>query len=121
METQVKILGWLYIILAILGIVGGACLAAILVGAGLISGDEVAIPVTTILALIFGFLAFIFSIPEFIAGVGLLKYRNWARILAIILGGFKVLNITAFPISTAVGIYTLVVLLSDESSTLFVQ
>ena len=56
-----------------------------------------------------------------IAGVGLLKYRNWARILAIILGGFKVLNITAFPISTAVGIYTLVVLLSDESSTLFVQ
>lgn len=47
---------------------------------------------------------------------GLLHFRPWARILAIILA---VLHIFSFPFGTALAIYTLWVLLSSETQPLF--
>jgi uncharacterized membrane protein (DUF2068 family) len=58
----------------------------------------------------------VISVPELIAGVGLLNYRQWARILAIILG---IVELPGFPIHTALGIYGLWVLLSTEGTALF--
>ncbi len=58
----------------------------------------------------------IISIPGFIAGIGLLKFRQWARILAIILA---VLNILSFPLGTALAIYTFWVLLNAQTAPLF--
>jgi ABC-type glycerol-3-phosphate transport system permease component len=51
-----------------------------------------------------------------LAGYGLLKYKSWARILAIILA---ILNLILFPIGTALGIYTLVIMFNDEAEALF--
>jgi hypothetical protein len=47
-------------------------------------------------------------------GLGLMQRRSWARAAAIILG---VLALFHPPLGTALGIYTLWVLLSDESGT----
>ena len=49
----------------------------------------------------------------FIAGWGLLQYEKWARILALVLGFISMF--TNIPFGTALGIYTMWVLLSAES------
>jgi hypothetical protein len=50
-----------------------------------------------------------FAILGLIAGVGLLTCASWARILAVVLGCINLIHI---PFGTALGIYTLWVLLS---------
>jgi hypothetical protein len=49
----------------------------------------------------------------FVAGWGLLQYEKWARILALVLGFISLF--TNIPFGTALGIYTMWVLLSAES------
>jgi hypothetical protein len=46
-------------------------------------------------------------------GLGLLQRESWARPLAIVMSFFELLHI---PFGTALGIYTLVVLLPGEAS-----
>lgn len=48
----------------------------------------------------------------FIAGWGLLQREEWARIVALVVGFVALLNV---PIGTALGIYTLWVLLPSQS------
>ncbi len=55
----------------------------------------------------------IYSVLTIIAGAGLLMAQSWARMLAIVLGIIRLINI---PFGTALGIYTLWVLLPDESN-----
>ncbi len=52
------------------------------------------------------------AVAGFLAGWGLLNYRPWARLLALILGIISLIHI---PFGTALGIYTLWVLLPAES------
>lgn len=73
--------------------------------------------VHTILAGI-GLLLCAISAVGLLAGWGLLTWKDWARILAIILG---VLNLINFPFGTALGIYTLWVLLPAESEREYQQ
>lgn len=54
----------------------------------------------------------LFSFPGLIAGYGLLKHRPWSRVLAIVMGIF---NMLSFPFGTAIGIYAIVVLFSDQA------
>ena len=49
---------------------------------------------------------------SFATGYGLLKVRPWARVLAIILGFISLLHV---PVGTALGVYTLVVLLPSSA------
>jgi hypothetical protein len=50
------------------------------------------------------------------AGVGLLNYRPWARVLALVL---CFIYLFRFPLGTALGIYGLVVLFSAAGARLF--
>ncbi len=118
MEVHVKVLGFIYIIGGILMALLGLFLFGILTGSGLISGDHQAALVTGIVGTALGAFFILLSLPSLIAGIGLLKFRNWARVLAIILG---VLHLFGFPIGTAIGIYTLYVLLNDKTTPLFTQ
>ncbi|MGH9540334.1 MAG: zinc ribbon domain-containing protein [Terriglobales bacterium] len=52
------------------------------------------------------------AVAGFIAGWGLLDYQPWARVLAIVLG---ILSLPEVPFGTALGIYTLWVLLPAHS------
>ena len=68
--------------------------------------------------IIFGlFIVFsILGIVTIIAGIGIMKFKEWARILAVISSILMLLNI---PIGTFIGVYTLWVLLQKETVTLF--
>ena len=71
----------------------------------------------TVFAVVLGISAvfFVIGIPSLIAGIGLLKQRGWARVLAIIVA---ILALTSFPIGTAAGAYTLWVLTHKETQQL---
>jgi hypothetical protein len=56
------------------------------------------------------------GIPGLLAGYGLLTRKPWARVLAIVVGILGLLN---FPVGTAIGIYTLWVLMQPAASEYF--
>lgn len=116
METHVKVVGWLYIVLGGLGILAAALVFLIVFGSGLISGDRTAIGVTFIVAAAVAVILLVLSVPGVIAGFGLLSFKPWARILALILG---ILNLPGFPLGTLLGIYTLYALVDEEGARLF--
>jgi hypothetical protein len=118
MQTHIKILGWLYIILGALGILAAGFVVLLVAGGGLISGDRTAITVTMIVSLVIGGFLVLVSAPGIVAGIGLLNYQPWARILTLVLG---ILNLPGFPTGTALGVYTLYVLLDEETSHLFLR
>jgi hypothetical protein len=116
MESHIKILGWLYIVLGILGLLSTLCLGIIIVGTGFVSQDDTAMRTMIIVAIVIGIFMLLVSAPGIIAGWGLLQYRPWARIFTIVLG---ILNLPGFPVGTVLGVYTLIILLDDQSSELF--
>src|SRR5262249_47009179 len=123
MRTHVKVLGVLYIALSALGV----CAALFLMLAfGIAAGSvgmraeahdaAITLPILGLAgsALVAFLLAL--SLPGIITGIGLLKFRPWARILGIVLG---ILHLLYFPFGTALGIYALWVLFSRETEILF--
>lgn len=116
MQQHVSILGWLYIGFSVLGILMAVFVLLILVGAGALAEDADVLMVTSIVGVVAAVVIMLFSIPGIIAGIGLLKRKSWARLLAIILG---ILNLLSIPFGTLLGIYTLWVLLKDETVQLF--
>jgi len=116
MEKHVNLVGILFIAFSIMGLLASIIVFLVIAGGGFLSGDEHAMFITSIVATVLSLIIFIFSIPGIIGGYGLLKRKNWARILVLILGALELLNI---PFGTMLGIYTLWVLLQDETIKLF--
>jgi hypothetical protein len=58
-------------------------------------------------------------IADFVACYGLLKFQNWARILAIILAIFNLVFMCWMIIPAVVSIYTLVIMFNQETAALF--
>ena len=118
MEKHVTLVAALNIGFGILGVLI-ACLAFIVIaGAGAISGDPEAMAITSIVATAIALFFITLSVPEIIGGIGLLKHKSWARILVLIIA---VLDLFQIPFGTAIGIYTIWVLLNDETAKLFAQ
>ncbi len=65
-----------------------------------------------------GYLLIIVAAAGLIAGWGLLERQPWGRTLAIVLGAFSLIDL---PVGTALGIYTLWVLLPAQSEEEFRQ
>lgn len=116
LDQHVKILGWLNVVFGVLYLLFGACAGLFMISVGALSGDPEAVPVLGVVAIFLGGFMLVMALPGLAAGVGLLKRRNWGRILAIIVG---VLNIPNFPLGTAIGVYTLYVLLQSEAAAYF--
>jgi hypothetical protein len=120
--THVKVLGWLFIVFGVFYVMLAFGMSAVL---GLVAsfvasqGDPDSAMGATILGLTGGAF-FIFwlcvGIPGILAGYGLLTFKPWARILAIVLSAIRLINI---PIGTALGLYGLWVLFNKETETLF--
>jgi hypothetical protein len=116
MRQHVTLLGALHIAFGVILLLLAIVVFTAVVGGGIISGDSDVMFITgTVGTLVGGFLALL-SLPGIIAGFGLLNYRPWARIVAMILGAVNLLNI---PFGTALGIYTLWVLLQPDTTVLF--
>ncbi len=116
MDSHVKIVGIVNIVFGVLGLIAAAIVLVAVAGGGLISGDETTIAVTSIVAVSVSSVIAVFSIPQIIAGIGLLKLKNWGRILGMIVAVLDLLNI---PFGTAFGIYALWVLLNAETEKMF--
>jgi hypothetical protein len=116
MEKHVTLVGIFHIGLGALGLVGALIAFLFVVGGGLISGEPEAMVATTVIGSLIALVVGVLSVPAIVGGIGLLRYKPWARILVMILAVIDLFNV---PIGTAVGIYTLWVLLQDETAALF--
>ena len=122
MQTHVKVLAVLFIALSAMGVLAALALIAIFgVSAGILgaSGDPdaaIALPIIGLTGTALVIFILIASLPGLIAGWGLLKFRSWARILAIVLCAIHLINI---PFGTIMGIYGLWVLLNNETERMF--
>lgn len=117
MEKHISIIGVLWIVLGSLGFVGGFILWGLLFGISFIPDMGYEAPfILRTAAVGAGLLLWILSIPKIIAGIGLLKHKEWARILALILSFLSLLN---FPLGTALAVYSFVILIKEETIRVF--
>ncbi|MFQ6082205.1 MAG: hypothetical protein ACE5WD_02465 [Candidatus Aminicenantia bacterium] len=110
MRKHIQILGALYIAHGFFRLVW--CLALPMVIPFIVVSRDRANWIVVFFVVSLTALLFILLVAEIIAGVGLLKFKSWSRIFTLILNG---INLFAFPIGTALGIYGFIILFSDES------
>jgi hypothetical protein len=124
MQVHVKVLGAIFIALSSLGLIFAVFImfgfgALGLAGAANAANDPdaaVALPFFGILgAALTGFMVLV-TLPGLLAGIGLLQFKPWGRILGIIVSALSLLG---FPWFTLFGAYGLWVLLSKETEQLF--
>jgi hypothetical protein len=117
MQDHVKIIGILWIVFGCLSLIAALFLYLILFGVSFIPdvGAEEAGILRIVGIAIGGFLTLL-GIPKIIGGIGLLKGREWGRIMILAVSFLSLLNI---PLGTALGIYSIVILLNKETLPLF--
>jgi hypothetical protein len=106
---HVRLLGIFWLVLSLFRLIPGLALMGIFHGTRFIPG--VPYFLHGMLSSI-GFVFIIGAVLGLAAGWGLMQREPWARMLAIVLG---VVNLFDLPFGTAMGIYTLWVLLPAES------
>ena len=116
MRTHVNILAILYLLTSIGEVLAGLALIGIASAGGALTGDVFLFSLIAGLGSIFGFFLILIGLPGLILAYGLWKLRWWARPLGFVLA---VLNLLNPPIGLLLGIYTLWVLLKDETRALF--
>lgn len=118
MHSHIKVVGIVHIVLSGLSLLAaftllvGATAVAALIGLEDAQGGVLAFLIFTVVPTFF----LVTAIPGLVCGLGLLNYRPWARILAIILAALQLLN---FPIGTLFGAYSFWVLLSADGAAAF--
>jgi hypothetical protein len=117
MEQHIRIVAILYIIWGVIGLAVAALVLLGGVGAGFMSQDADAALASGTCATVVAVIIAVLSLPNLLAGFGLQKRKQWARILTIIL---SVLNVFQFPLGTALGVYGLWALLNEQSKSYFV-
>ena len=58
----------------------------------------------------------VLSVPGIIGGIGVLRRQSWARYMVLVL---SILDLFSVPIGTAVGAYSIWVLMQEETAKLF--
>jgi hypothetical protein len=123
METHVKTLGLLHIVFGALGVLAALVILFVfggiagLVGAAAEAEDaRIAVPILGSVGAIISVVLLVLALPGLLAGVGLLQFQPWARVLTIVL---SVLELIHVPFGTALGVYGLWVLLSPNTEPLF--
>jgi hypothetical protein len=124
MPEHVRIVSILQIVVGVLGVLAGLFVLALFGFGGAMAGlagqnDPEALVAAPILGVI-GVALFLFillaSVPGIVAGIGLLKFKPWSRILTIVVSALNLMNV---PLGTALGVYSLWVLLNQDVELLF--
>ena len=125
MVQHVKILGILHIIYGSLGVFVGLLVFLIMGGiAGLVGVSDHSPDSAMVIPILSGVGGLVFiillaiSLPGIIVGIGLLHFKPWARLLALVMSALELFSI---PLGTALGIYGFWVLLKPETEQLFSQ
>jgi len=112
MEKHITLVAALHIGLGILGTLTALIVFIAVTGGGLLSEDPQAIMITSLVGTCVCCFLLIISLPGIIGGIGLLKRASWARILMLIVA---VMDLIHVPHGTILGVYTLWVLIQDET------
>lgn len=116
MNTHVKVVAALHIVMGALGLIGATVILAVFGAAGGIviwNGEPGPAALIGAVGMCIGGLIVLLSVPGIIGGWALLAEKSWARTLMIVLGA---LDLFHFPIGTAIGIYTLWVMVREEQA-----
>lgn len=116
MEKHINVVAALQIGYSIFGIIIGIILFTILHLVGDFVDEHEAQFVLSIVANVMIIMFAVLSIPGILAGFGLFKRKEWARILTLIL---SVLHLLSFPLGTAVGVYSIWALVQTENVEAF--
>lgn len=111
MQQHYKILGILYLVYAGLNILIGFMIGSMLhmvSGFNMSTDDEM---VLNIISTVIPVILIIVSLPNLVAGIGLLYQKRWALILGVILSIF---NIMSLPFGTGISIYSIYILVKEE-------
>ena len=101
-----RLLGVLHLAYSALMVIPSIVILITFTSLGYLSQDPQAISVLTIVGSVISSILIILATPSLIVGIGLLNNRNWALVLALVIG---VLNILNFPFGTALGVYSIYV------------
>ena len=116
MEQHVTVLGVLHIAWGAVGILAALVVFTLVVGGGMLSYDREAMAITSIVGTSIAICVIIPALPGLIGGIGVLGYRQWARITLLVVG---VVNLLVIPFGTILGVYTIWVLMNERAKTLF--
>jgi hypothetical protein len=123
MSTHVKVIGVLFMIFGALWVSGAFFTTMILgvltsfVGAQDDPGAPVGAAILGITGVALTAIILAFGIPQIVCGWGLLKFKSWARILAIVLA--VIVGATMIPFGTIFALYALVILFRKDVEPLF--
>jgi len=117
MDKHVQLIGILWIVYGIMGILFGFFVFLVLFGVSFIPDMGHTAPgILRLIAWIASLFFLVLALPQIIAGAGLAKRKEWGRILTLIVSFFHLIS---FPLGTALGIYSFVILLKPETTKLF--
>lgn len=116
MDRHVQLISILWIVYGILGLVFAFFVFLLLFGVSFIPMGDIAPGILRIIAWVSSLFFTAISLPQVIGGIGLMKRKEWGRILILIVAFFHLLS---FPLGTALAVYSFVILLKEETTRLF--
>jgi hypothetical protein len=117
MRKHVVVVGAIHIGFGFIGLIGAvAVFVALRFAKGFVGGEDIPQMVLSFLSVSLPLLIGFLSTLGLVGGIGLLSFQSWARYLIIVVAALGCLNI---PIGTLKGVYSLWVLLQDETIKLF--
>jgi hypothetical protein len=117
MKKHVTLVAAFQIGFSAIGLIGAAIIFFIFSFAGSFVDDvEVAGPVMKFIGTFLPSMMLLVSLLGLIGGIGLLSFQKWAKILVMVIAA---VGCFAFPIGTIIGVYSLWVLVQDDTAKLF--
>jgi hypothetical protein len=117
MKKHVTLVAALQIGFSTMGILAAMVVFFVFSFAGSFVDDvEVAMTVLRFLGAFVPAIIILVSLLGLIGGIGLLSYQKWARVIVLVVAALGCLN---FPLGTIKGVYSLWVLMQDETTALF--
>jgi O-antigen/teichoic acid export membrane protein len=117
MKKHVTLVAALQIGFATIGVIGAIVIFFVFTFANsLVGNDEIANAILKFMSFALPMAIGSVSVLGLIGGIGLLNYQEWARVLVLIIAALGCLNI---PLGTLKGVYSIWVLMQDETIKLF--
>ena len=116
MDRHLSVVASLQIGFSVLGLLFILLMTFMFIGLEEVIDDPEAMYIIWTVLPVIGVLLGVLCVLGIIGGIGLFTKSHWARILVLILSAIDLIN---FPIGTALGIYTIWVLVQAETVSLF--
>jgi hypothetical protein len=129
MEKHISLVGILNIVYEFFSLMGACVLFAIAIGFryffelisrydhhGMNEMPPELLDIIPFILTAIGILLFVFSIIGIIGAIGVMKKKEWGRITMLVISFFNLIHI---PLGTVLGVYSIWVLLNDETIRLF--